>query len=102
MPPHIVVIAGPNGAGKSTVAPYLLSRTTSFINADEIAKELTTAASRNVDIQAGRLLLQRLDELEQQRANIAVETTLASRSLAPRIARLRANGYRFYLFFVWL
>ena len=103
-PPQIILIAGPNGAGKSTTAPVLVPPGTEFINADDIATNLRANAteSRNPDVLAGRLLLQRMDELEAQHANIAVETTLASRSLAPRIARLREKGYLFSLFYIWL
>lgn len=101
--PNIILLAGPNGAGKSTAAPYLLAPETTFLNADDIARELKAHGARErVDIEAGRLLLQQLDALERAGADIAVETTLASRSLAPRIARLRVNGYRFHLLFLWL
>ena len=37
-----------------------------------------------------------------RRDNFAIETTLASRSLAPRIRRLQAVGYEFQLLFFWL
>lgn len=43
-----------------------------------------------------------MDELAEQKADFAVETTLASRIFAPRIARLRAAGYHFNLLFMWL
>ena len=100
--PQIVILAGPNGAGKSTAASGLLSQDTTFLNADEIAKVLSDIPSPARDVQAGRLLLRQLNELQSQRRDIAVETTLASRTLAPRIERLQREGYRFYLFFFWL
>ena len=43
-----------------------------------------------------------MDELEASRASFAVETTLASRSLAPRLQRLRAAGYVVRVYYVWL
>jgi predicted ABC-type ATPase len=100
--PLVIVMAGPNGAGKSTAAAHLLPEGMTFVNADEIAKTLPDYPSRSADIQAGRLVLERLDELERQRADFAVETTLASRSLAARIARLRQSGYHFRLIFAFL
>jgi predicted ABC-type ATPase len=100
--PRVVVLAGPNGAGKSTAAPYLLPANMPFVNADEIAKQLPASVSGNRDMEAGRILLGQLDQFEQARTSFAVETTLASRSLAPRIARLREAGYRFLLFYLWL
>ena len=100
--PQIVILAGPNGAGKSTAAAGLLSQEVTFLNADEIAKELGGVPSPARDVQAGRLLLQQLDDLQTQYHDIAIETTLASRTLAPRIKGLQKDGYRFYLFFFWL
>ncbi len=98
--PQIVILAGPNGAGKSTAATGLLSQEITFLNADEIAKGLPSSSGQ--DVQAGRLLLSRLAELQSQGRDIAVETTLASRTLAPRVERLQRDGYRFLLYFFWL
>ena len=48
------------------------------------------------------MFFQRLDDLAENRADIAIETTLASRTLANRIVPLKASGYRFTLAFLWL
>ncbi len=100
--PQIVILAGPNGAGKSTAAAGLLSQEITFLNADEIAKNLPGSPSPARDMQAGRLLLRRLDDLQSRRQDIAIETTLASRTLALHIERLQQAGYRFNLYFFWL
>jgi len=100
--PKIVTLAGANGAGKSTIAPYLLSQAEVFLNADDIAKELKAEGNPAPDFVAGRLLLQRLDELERTEQSFAVETTLATRSFAPRIERMQSRGYRFHLIFLYL
>lgn len=97
--PKLTIVAGPNGAGKSTAAPALLLRGTPYINADEIAKMLPEPGK---DIQASRLLLETWDALAGQNANFAIETTLASRTLAPRVKALKAAGYTFHLNFFWL
>jgi predicted ABC-type ATPase len=47
-------------------------------------------------------MLQRLDELFEQRADFAFETTLASRTFAPFLRRARAAGYDVRLIYVWL
>jgi predicted ABC-type ATPase len=73
-----------------------------FLNADEIAKEQPGYPSQAADFQASRILLSRMDDLEENRGDFAVETTLASRSLAPRVARLRQLGYLFRLVFLHL
>ena len=98
--PNLFVIAGPNGAGKSTSAPRLLTgvrRVAAFVNADDIA-----VAEGVGEIEAGRIMLKRLDELARDGRDFAIETTLASRSLRPRIEALKEAGYFFHLTFVWL
>jgi predicted ABC-type ATPase len=102
--PHVVLIAGPNGAGKSTSAPMLLHTlgVTEFVNADVLAAGLSAFDPESVALEAGRLMLHRLRELAEARANFAFETTLASRSFAPWLAGLVRGGYAFHLFFLWL
>lgn len=101
--PRIIVLSGPNGAGKSTAASRLVPSGVPFLNADDIAAALrSSGVSGNVDIQAGRLLLERLEVATSQRRSFALETTLASRSLAPKIALLKEQGYRFLLLFIYV
>ena len=94
---EILVISGPNGAGKSTCISRYLPAGMAFLNADDIAKELPDYPSASADIQADRIVLSRMDDFEERRESFAVETTLATRSLAVRIARLRQSGFRFHL-----
>jgi predicted ABC-type ATPase len=47
-------------------------------------------------------MLRRLRELEKDKRSFAFETTLASRSFAPWISQLIAQGWRFDLLFLWL
>jgi len=104
-PPSVIVLAGPNGAGKSTAAPALLQgrlAVTAFVNADAIAKGLSAFAPEDVAMQAGRIMLARLKELAASREDFAFETTLASRSFAPWLKTLVADGYRFHLVFLWI
>jgi len=103
--PQVIVLAGPNGAGKSTSAPTLIAETlgiTEFVNADVIAQGLSAFRRDSVAREAGRIMLTRLDELGRRRADFAFETTLASRTFAPRIAALRRAGYQFHPIFLWL
>lgn len=103
--PHVVVIAGPNGAGKSTLAPALLRDTLNipeYVNADTIAEGLSAFAPEDASFEAGRVMLQRLNELARQRRDLSFETTLASRFYANWIKGLQKNGYRFILMFLWL
>ena len=103
--PSVIVISGPNGAGKSTAAPDLLKGTlavSDFVNADVIARGLSAFEPERVAMAAGRIMLRRLDELAEERASFAFETTLASKSFAPWIAELKATGYQFHLIYLWL
>lgn len=103
--PNLVVIAGPNGSGKSTTAPKLLRdtlRVDEFINADVIAGGISAFAPDRVAFPAGRIMVRRTHELAAARADFALESTLSSRSLAPWIARLKADTYVFHLIYLWL
>jgi predicted ABC-type ATPase len=79
---EIIIIAVPNGAGKTSFANrYLLSLREGrvFINADEIARELSPdLAGGRLDLQAGREMLARIDGLSATRREFMFETTLAS------------------------
>ena len=103
--PSVVVLAGPNGAGKSTSASAILKDALGvdeFVNADVIARGLSGFDPDRAAMAAGRIMLARLRELARQRTDFAFETTLASRSFAPRIAELIGTGYQFHLVFLWL
>jgi predicted ABC-type ATPase len=102
--PTVIVLGGPNGAGKSTSARLLLPeafKIQHFINADTIAAGLSAFAPETVAFQAGRVMLARLRELTEQRASFAFETTLASRSFAPFLKRLKDDGYSVQLVYIW-
>ncbi len=102
LPPQFIIIGGGNGSGKSTSAALVLPGVIPYINADEIAKGLPEVEGENKDVRASRILISAMDEHEAQREDFAIETTLASRSLAPRVRRLQASGYEFQLLFFWL
>ena len=94
--PLVVVIAGPNGAGKSTTAPRLLQGALAvreFVNADQIAQGLSAFRPETVAFAAGRAMLARLRTLAAGGDSFAFETTLASRTFAPWLRMLRAQGF---------
>lgn len=103
--PHVTIIAGPNGAGKTTSAPLILKdifHVDTFVNADVIAQGLCAFKPESAAIQAGRLMLKRINELAHAGENFAFETTLASRSFSVMISEMKKKGYKFYLFYLWL
>ncbi len=50
----------------------------------------------------GAGMLRRIDGLSREKHDFAFETTLASRSFAPRLRRMRASGYRVDIAFLSL
>ncbi len=103
--PNLYIIAGCNGAGKTTasytVLPEILN-CKEFINADEIARGLSPFQPEKVAITAGRIMLQRIDELINLKVDFAIETTLTIKSYTKMIEVARLNGYNIKLAYLWL
>ncbi len=104
-PPTVYIIAGPNGAGKTTFASDFLPdfvKCRQFLNADLIAAGLSPFAPETQNSRAGRLLLQRIHELTEERADFGFETTLSGRTYYKLLSDMKAKGYRIVVFFLWL
>ena len=103
--PILYIIAGPNGAGKTTasfnVLPTLLD-CREFVNADEIARGLSPFDVDSVAIQAGKLMLERIDWLIKQHITFAIETTLTTGTYVKLIKMAQSLGYKVHLLFFWL
>ena len=102
---NLYIIAGCNGAGKTTASFTILPEIwhcKEFVNADEIARGLSPLNPESVAIQAGRIMLERIDELLEQGKNFSIETTLASRSYVQLVRRAQSLGYTVNLLFFWL
>jgi predicted ABC-type ATPase len=100
-----VIVAGPNGAGKSTLAPRLLAQEFGiqiYVNADVIAQGLAGFDPASVAVRAGRIMLERIAELHQERARFAVESTISGTSLNAFVNRLKSSGYQTHLVYLWL
>jgi predicted ABC-type ATPase len=103
--PNLYIIAGCNGAGKTTasytVLPEIL-HCKEFINADEIARGLSPFQPEKVAIAAGRIMLQRIDELLNSKVDFAIETTLTTKSYTDTIEFAKQKGYNVTLLYIWL
>lgn len=103
--PRFFIISGCNGAGKTTASytllPQLLNLHT-FVNADEIADELSPQNPERESLRAFRLMLERMDQLIARGEDFAVETTLATKSLAGIIENAQQLGYKVGLLYFWL
>ena len=73
-----------------------------FVNADEIAKGLSPFQPEKVSFQAGRIMLDRINELLKQKINFAFETTLTTLSYQSVIKAAQKKGYKINLLFFWL
>lgn len=73
-----------------------------FINADEIARGLSPLNPDKAAIEAGRLMLSRIDKFLLNKKDFAFETTLATRSYSFTIQKAKEAGYIVTLVFFWL
>lgn len=102
---HLYIISGPNGAGKTTASYKILPRILQckeFVNADEIARGLSPFNPEAVAIEAGRLMLKRIDELLLRNESFSIETTLSTRSYFRLVEKAHAQGYDVTLLYFWL
>ncbi len=102
---NIYIIAGCNGAGKTTASYTILPEIINckeFVNADEIAKGLSPFQPENVAFEAGRIMINRINELLSNNETFAFETTLAARSYRSKILQANEQGYTTTLLFFWL
>ncbi len=103
--PDIYIIGGCNGAGKTTAAYNLLPevfKTVEFVNADEIARGLSPFNSSGVAFQAGRIMLERLEQLIEKSQSFSFETTLSGLTYFTFIKKAKEKGYGITFFFVYL
>lgn len=100
------MVAGPNGAGKSSFVRerQFTSLGFRFVNADEIAKSLAVGglSGPQLNLAAGRQMLNTLDALSARGRDMVVETTLSGRGYAERIPKWRDIGYRVELIYLSL
>jgi predicted ABC-type ATPase len=99
--PRVVIFAGPNGAGKSTHADAILAALgiETFVNADYIARGLSGRNTDAVAFEAGRIMLKRLHQLGESKADFAFESTLSSRTFAAFLRTLKAHGYSVAIYY---
>lgn len=101
----LYIIAGCNGAGKTTASFTILPEIIDcreFINADEIAKGLSPFQPEMVSIEAGRIMLNRINDLIENGESFAFETTLSTKSYKSKIIAAKRSGYKVNLLFFWL
>jgi predicted ABC-type ATPase len=103
--PVCTIIAGPNGAGKSTFAEMQARRIKgdfNFVNADLIAAGLSPFAPDRELMTASKLFLNEIHRYISRRESFTFETTLSGKTYAKLISKLRADGWRMELIYLWI
>ena len=103
--PNAYIIAGPNGAGKTTFAKQFLplyAKCKNFVNADLIAQGLAPFSPETAGIKAGRILLEQVHMLANQKADFAFESTLSGKAYISFLKDLKPKGYAIHIFFLWI
>ena len=81
---NLYIIAGCNGAGKTTasftILPDILD-CKEFVNADEIAKGISPFQPEKVSLDAGRIMLNRINELIEENQNFAFDNNFINKKL---------------------
>lgn len=103
--PSFYIIAGQNGAGKTTFIKRFAPRHLAlldFLNADELARGLSPLAPERAQIEAGRLMLERVRKFIAEGRSFAMETTLSGRTYRLLLKQAKEAGYATHLDFLVL
>jgi predicted ABC-type ATPase len=100
--PWLWLLAGPNGAGKSTYAPVLSSDVEEIVRPDELAYGISPSAPESAAVRAGRLAIERIENLLKERRSFAVETTLSGRFHLDLAIRARNAGWKVGVLYIGL
>ena len=99
------IIAGPNGSGKTTFANEFLpveAECLNFINADLIAQGLSPFQPAKMGVEAGRLMIQHIDECVKKNESFAFETTLSGKGYEKKIQTWKKQGYEIIMYYLKL
>ena len=83
---QLYIISGCNGAGKTTASYTVLPdvlECKEFVNADEIARGLSPFNPESMAIEAGRLMLQRINELLRNQTKLFYRNHTCHKNLHP-------------------
>lgn len=86
-----------------TVFPEIMN-CKEYINADLIAKALSpfNPESNSNSIEAGRIMINRINKLIDEKVSFAFETTLSSRSFDRLIEKAKKKNFRINIIFLWI
>lgn len=102
---NLYLMSGPNGAGKTTASLQILPKflqVYEYVNADEIARGISPFNPEFVAIQAGKIMLKRLDYLANLGIDFAFESTLSGRNYLKFLRKCQNLGYTVNIIYFWL
>lgn len=73
-----------------------------FVNSDEFAKSFSPFSPEQASIQASRYMVLKIRFLLERKADFAIETTLATRSLKKIVTQAQEQGYFVTVLYFWL
>lgn len=104
MSKKIVIVGGANGVGKTTFAyQYRDEYNIDYLGADEIAAKIVKKDEKeNIELKAGKLFFNRLEEYLSSGKSVIIESTLSGTGLARRIEKFKEKGFTIHLVYVFL
>jgi predicted ABC-type ATPase len=102
---EIIILGGPNGAGKTTAARVLLPDFLDlhpFLNADDIARDLSPWDVDSAALAAGRRMIEQMRTLVQDGQSFAFETTCSGKPHLRLLQQCKQVGWRITLLYFWL
>jgi predicted ABC-type ATPase len=99
------IIAGPNGSGKTTFATDFLpaeAECLNYINADLIAYGLSPFQPDKMQVEAGRIMLHKIDEYVSKNMTFAFETTFSGKLYVEKIINWKSKGYEIIIYYLKL
>ena len=98
-----VLLAGVNGAGKSTLFSLISSLSEiEKINLDETVREIGDWRDNKAVVQAGKIVITRINKYFDEGVSFSQETTLCGKSILRNIQRAKALGYSVEMHYVGL
>ncbi|HEY4357672.1 MAG TPA: zeta toxin family protein [Acidobacteriaceae bacterium] len=101
--PLLTILAGSNGSGKSTLTSSAREGFQLYpvLDPDALAKSIRNTVSQDgSDIEAGKQMLRRAEELLEAGQSFTVETTLSGSTYLRMSVRAKEKGYRLAVIFV--
>jgi len=103
MKKKLVIVGGANGVGKTTFAyEYKHEYGIEYLGADDIAKELSSSFSGNIELEAGKEFFRRLENYFRNDQSVIIESTLSGLGLVKKIQEFQSTGYSIHFVYVFL